>query len=140
VRTRDIAKLSATHDSLRPSSREFRQYEESAINMSGFMDAAQRGEIRSRRSFRNQKQFYVCARKIRHADLWSAMLHIRGLVRTRTCYPGFNLAIYPCRHCDGLHVGKTRVFRHELAEGQFEFARDGNGYLVAGEDAAKRET
>jgi hypothetical protein len=104
------------------------------------MEAAARGEIRSRRSFRNQKQFFVCARKIRHADLWAAMLHVRGLVRAGTCRPGFNLTVYPCRHCDGLHVGKTRVFRHELMEDQFEFARHENGYLLAGEAVAKRES
>lgn len=86
-----------------------------------FMYAAGKGIIRGLRPFKNQRQYNACARKIRHDNLWSAMLHIRGLERRKK--RSLDMNVYPCKYCQGLHVGRNNGYNVELAEGEFEFAR-----------------
>lgn len=57
---------------------------------------------------------FICRRKLRHGDFWSALMHLRRL-------EGEGVVIYPCRICDGLHIGhdqeharKRRLAKREL--------------------------
>jgi hypothetical protein len=78
--------------------------------------------VRAWRPITSLKQMYVCATKFVHHDFLSAMRHAE---RLRAKEPSRFFNIYPCRFCDGLHVGGCKR-SPEITE-DFEGWRDDGG-------------
>jgi hypothetical protein len=70
---------------------------------------------------REAKEQHACLRKFVHPHFLSALLHVRHLSR-RTDLKSKDQAVYCCKFCAGLHVGKRRS-SFELREDAFEFIR-----------------
>ena len=51
------------------------------------------------------KQMYGCATKLVHYDFLSAMRHANKL---RAIEPNGHFNVYPCRFCEGIHVGHCK--------------------------------
>jgi hypothetical protein len=80
--------------------------------------------------FYEEKEFYRCAIKLRHTDYFSAMLHIRSMMRDR---PLATCQIYECEFCDGLHVTSGRshkdYFKLQRSLEHLESTRKTPGYV-----------